>query len=157
MILDYDVHHGNGTNDIFYADRSVFFISIHQSPFYPGTGALEEIGAGAGRGYTLNIPLAGGHGDASYRRLFDEVVVPAVERFDPDLMLISAGFDAHWVDPLGGHATFALVAMTIWRGNASAWQSEALRWRIVFVMEGGYDFLALAHGWAEYRAGAVGA
>lgn len=148
LVLDYDVHHGNGTNDIFYADRSVCFISIHQSPFYPGTGALDEIGSGAGRGYTLNIPLAGGHGDASYRRLFDEVVVPAVERFDPNLMLISAGFDAHWVDPL--------ASMQLTLGGYDYLARECIRLaerlcdgRIVFVMEGGYDLPALANGWVN--------
>lgn len=155
LILDYDVHHGNGTNDIFYADPSVCFISIHQSPFYPGTGALDEIGAGAGRGYTLNIPLAGGQGDASYRRLFDEVVRPAVERFNPDLMLISAGFDAHWVDPLAG--------MQLTLGGYDYLARECIRLaerlcdgRIVFVMEGGYDLPALANGWVNIARALLG-
>ena len=100
LIIDYDVHHGNGTQDIFYADPTVLFISTHQSPFYPGTGALGETGTAAGAGNTLNVPIAGGHGDASYERIFAEVVWPAAERFAPDLLLVSAGFDAHWVDPL---------------------------------------------------------
>lgn len=148
LILDYDVHHGNGSNDIFYADPSVCFISIHQSPYYPGTGDMEEVGAGAGHGYTLNIPLAGGHGDASYWQLFDEVVRPAVERFDPDLMLISAGFDAHWVDPL--------ASMQLTLGGYDHLARECIELaerlcdgRIVFVMEGGYDLPALANGWVN--------
>lgn len=155
LILDYDVHHGNGTNDIFYADRSVYCISIHQSPFYPGTGALDETGSGAGRGYTLNIPLAGGHGDASYRRLFDEVVRPAVERFDPDLMLISAGFDAHWVDPLasmqltlGGYDYLARECISL--------AERLCDGRIVFVMEGGYDLPAMANGWVNIARALLG-
>lgn len=155
LILDYDVHHGNGTNDIFYADPSVCFISIHQSPFYPGTGALDETGGGAGRGYTLNIPLAGGHGDASYRRLFEEVVRPAVERFEPDLMLISAGFDAHWVDPLasmqltlGGYDHLARECIGL--------AERLCNGRIVFVMEGGYDLSALANGWVNIARALLG-
>ena len=155
LVLDYDVHHGNGSNDIFYADPSVYFISVHQSPYYPGTGALEEVGSDAGRGYTLNIPLAGGHGDASYRRLFDEVVLPAVERFDPDLMLISAGFDAHWVDPLasmqltlGGYDDLARECIGL--------AERLCDGRIVFVMEGGYDLPALAHGWVNIARALLG-
>ena len=155
LILDYDVHHGNGTNDIYYADRSVCFISIHQSPYYPGTGALDEVGVGAGRGYTLNIPIAGGHGDTSYRRLFDEVVMPAVERFDPDLMLISAGFDAHWSDPLAG--------MQLTLGGYDYLARECIRLaerlcdgRIVFVMEGGYDLPALTNGWVNIARALLG-
>ena len=155
VILDYDVHQGNGTNDIFYADPSVFFISIHQSPFYPGTGALEEIGAGAGRGYTLNIPLAGGHGDSSYRRLFDEVVGPAVERFDPDLMLISAGFDAHWSDPLAG-MQLTLGGYDHLARECISMAERLCDGRIVFVMEGGYDLPALAHGWANIARALLG-
>jgi acetoin utilization deacetylase AcuC-like enzyme len=155
LILDYDVHHGNGTNDIFYADPSVCFISIHQSPFYPGTGALDEIGAGAGRGYTLNIPLAGGHGDASYRRLFNEVVVPAIERFDPDLMLISAGFDAHWSDPLAG-MQLTLGGYDYMARECIGLAQRLCDGRIVFVMEGGYDLRALAHGWVNTARALLG-
>ena len=154
-ILDYDVHHGNGTNDIFYADPSVFFISLHQSPFYPGTGALDEIGSGAGRGATLNAPVSAGHGDASYRRLFDEVVIPAVDRFNPDLMLISAGFDAHWVDPLAG-MTLTLEGYDYMARACIDMAERLCKGRIAFVMEGGYDLPALAHGWCQYRAGAAG-
>lgn len=155
LILDYDVHHGNGTNDIFYADSSVLFISAHQSPFYPGTGALNEIGAGAGRGYTLNVPLAAGHGDASYRRLFAEVVLPAVERFDPDLMLISAGFDAHWVDPLAS-MQLSLAGYDQLARECIRWAERLCDGRIVFVMEGGYDLDALAHGWCNVARALLG-
>ena len=155
LILDYDVHHGNGTQDIFYADPSVMLISIHQSPFYPGSGAISEVGEGEGRGSTLNIPLSAGHGDESYRRLFAEVVTPAAERFDPDLMLISVGMDAHWVDPL--------ASMQLSLGGYDCLARECLKLaerlcdgRIVFVMEGGYDLQALAHGWRNIAGALLG-
>ncbi|MCY3917788.1 MAG: histone deacetylase [Chloroflexi bacterium] len=148
LILDYDVHHGNGTNDIFYADPSVLFISLHQYPHYPGSGALNEVGEDEGRGATINIPLPAGHGDASYRELFTEIVVPAIERFQPDLMLISAGFDAHFADPL------ASMQLTLagydYLARECIKQAERLcEGRIVFVMEGGYHLTALAHGWSN--------
>ncbi len=146
LIIDYDVHHGNGTQDIFYADSSVMFVSIHQSPHYPGSGALDETGTGLGEGFTLNAPLAGGHGDASYKKIITDVVWPAADRFAPDLMLISVGFDAHWMDPLASmqlslsgydHLAHTMLHMA----------EELCGGRIVFVMEGGYDLKALAHGW----------
>ena len=155
LILDYDAHHGNGTNDIFYADPSVFFISIHQYPYYPGSGALNEIGADGGRDASINIPLPAGHGDESYRRLFAQVVIPAIERFQPDLMLVSAGFDAHWVDPL------ASMQLTLAGYDQLARQCLKLAerlcdGRIIFVMEGGYDLRALAHGWSNIARALLG-
>jgi acetoin utilization deacetylase AcuC-like enzyme len=155
LILDYDVHHGNGTNDIFYADPSVLFISTHQYPFYPGSGALHEIGDGAGRGGTMNIPLSGGHGDDAYRQIFAQVLIPAIERFNPELMLISAGFDAHWVDPL------ASMQLTLEGYDHLARECVKLAERlcgdrIVFVMEGGYDLPALAHGWGNIAGALLG-
>lgn len=145
LILDYDVHHGNGTQDIFYDDDSVLFISTHQYPFYPGTGAIGEVGTGKGQGYTLNIPLSQGHGDKSYTEIFKQIVWPAAERFQPELILVSAGFDAHWSDPLAmmrltltgyAHLSRELVAMA----------DKLCEGKIVFVMEGGYDLKALTHG-----------
>lgn len=155
LILDYDVHHGNGTNDIFYADPSVLFISIHQYPFYPGSGALKEIGEDEGRGATINIPLPAGHGDASYRRLFAEIVVPAVERFQPDLMLISAGFDAHWVDPLAS-MQLSLAGYDYLARECIKMAERLCDGRIAFVMEGGYDLKALAHGWSNIARALLG-
>lgn len=155
LILDYDVHHGNGTNDIFYADPSVLFISIHQYPFYPGSGALHEIGADEGRGATINIPLPAGHGDASYRELFAEVVVPAIERFQPDLMLISAGFDAHWVDPLAS-MQLTLAGYDYLARECVKLAERLCAGRIIFVMEGGYDLRALAHGWCNIASALLG-
>ncbi len=148
LILDYDVHHGNGTQDIFYADPSVMFISIHQSPFYPGSSALLEIGSGSGKGYTINVPISGGHGDSSYQQLFRQIVSPAVERFAPDLMLISAGFDAHWVDPLAS-MRLSLAGYDQLARECLKLAEEVCAGRIVFVMEGGYDLTALAHGWCN--------
>ncbi len=155
LIFDYDVHHGNGTQDIFYSDPSVMFISIHQSPFYPGSGALHETGAGPGRGATLNLPLTGGHGDEAYRRLFAEIVAPAIERFAPDLMLASAGFDAHFADPL---ASMRLsLAGYDWLARACISLAEKVcDGKIVFVMEGGYDLTGLAHGWCNIARATLG-
>ncbi len=146
-ILDFDVHHGNGTQEIFYQDETVFFISIHQhSPFfYPGTGSLREVGDERGRGHTLNVGLFEGVGDHGYRRIFEEIIRPAVRRFRPDFILISAGYDAHWVDPL------AAMNLTL-RGYAHLSQimvelaEELCQGRILFVQEGGYVLQALSHG-----------
>jgi len=142
LIMDWDVHHGNGTQDFFYADPSVLFISTHQYPFYPGTGALNEVGAGAGEGFTLNIPLPAGCADAEYLQVFREIIVPAVKRFRPEWILVSAGFDPHRRDPLGGMALtepgFAAMArylLMLAEGFAGA--------RIAFLLEGGYDLAAL--------------
>ncbi|MCC7206930.1 MAG: histone deacetylase [Anaerolineae bacterium] len=145
LVVDYDVHHGNGTQDVFYADPSVLFISTHQYPWYPGTGALSDTGEGLGEGYTLNIPFPARVGDQSYSRAFESVVWPAAERYAPDLMLVSAGFDAHWADPLGeiqlslmgyAHLTRELIRMA----------RRLCDGKIVFVMEGGYHREALANG-----------
>src|SRR5258708_16957000 len=102
MIIDYDVHHGNGTQEMFYNDPRVLYFSIHQAPFYPGTGLSDERGAGAGLGTTINVPLPATTGYETYEPVFRQVMAPAAERFDPQLLLVSAGFDAHWKDPLSG-------------------------------------------------------
>ena len=155
LILDYDVHHGNGTQDIFYADPSVMFISLHQSPLYPGSGAANETGRGAGKGCTLNAPLPGGHGDASYERLFAKVVAPAARRFAPDLMLVSAGFDGHWVDPLAG-MRLSLAGYDKLARECLRLAEQHCGGRLVFVMEGGYDLKALAHGWLNIAGALLG-
>jgi len=155
LIIDYDVHHGNGTQDIFYADPSVMFTSIHQSPFYPGTGALRETGTAAGEGFTLNVPIAGGQGDASYERIFAEVVWPAAERFSPDLLLVSAGFDAHWVDPLA-NMQLSLAGYDHLARECLRMAERLCGGKVVFVMEGGYDLGALAHGWRNITRALLG-
>jgi acetoin utilization deacetylase AcuC-like enzyme len=142
LIMDWDVHHGNGTQDAFFDDPSVLYLSTHQYPYYPGTGAAEEVGAGAGEGYTVNIPLPAGAGDAEYLRVFDEIVVPVGEKFAPDWILVSAGFDPHRRDPLGG--------MNVTDGGFAAMAARLMRLaekhaggKIAFLLEGGYDLAAL--------------
>jgi acetoin utilization deacetylase AcuC-like enzyme len=136
-ILDWDVHHGNGTQHIFEDDPTVLYISLHQYPFYPGTGARDEKGTGDGEGFTLNIPLPAGTGEERYIEAFTEEVVPALHKFQPELLIISAGFDAHRDDPLGGmllsDGSFAKFTALV-NGIAP----------IVSVLEGGYDLEALA-------------
>jgi acetoin utilization deacetylase AcuC-like enzyme len=142
MIMDWDVHHGNGTQDSFYEDSSVLFISTHQFPYYPGTGAIHEVGRNAGEGYTLNIPLPAGCGDAEYLRVFYDVVVPAAEKFEPEWLLVSAGFDPHRRDPLGGMA----VTEAGFGAMAHLLLQLADRYaggKIAFLLEGGYDLAAL--------------
>lgn len=147
MIIDFDVHHGNGTQAIFYDDPSVFFISLHlyHRFFYPGTGSLTETGSGAGRGATLNVPLPPGAGDNCYRRTFEEVIEPVSAAFGPELILVSAGFDAHWADPLAA-ASLSLAGYA-WMIRELIGMAEHLcRGRILFVLEGGYQRHVLAYG-----------
>jgi acetoin utilization deacetylase AcuC-like enzyme len=142
MIVDWDVHHGNGTQDVFYEDPAVLFLSTHQYPFYPGTGSVHEIGSGAGEGYTINVPLPAGCADREYLQVFQDVVVGAAEKFRPDWILVSAGFDPHQRDPLGGMAVseagFAAMARTL-----LAQAEKFARGRIAYLLEGGYDLAAL--------------
>ena len=100
LILDWDVHHGNGTNEIFRGDPSVLFVSIHESPLYPGTGPASDVGTGEGEGYTVNLPVPARSGDETFRSLVDHVVLPLIAAWEPQLVLVSAGFDAHSLDPL---------------------------------------------------------
>jgi len=141
-IVDYDVHHGNGTQHIFEADPHVLYVSTHQFPYYPGTGAADEVGRQSGKGFTVNVPLEVGAVDDDYRMAFSAIVLPVLRQFEPDLILVSAGFDAHERDPLGGMrlTTAAFAAMTLdLRGVAE----ECCRGRIVSITEGGYDLHAL--------------
>ncbi|HEX8031022.1 MAG TPA: histone deacetylase [Vicinamibacterales bacterium] len=142
-IVDYDVHHGNGTQWIFYEDPTVLFVSSHQFPFYPGTGAPSEKGRGDGLGFNLNVPLDAGAKDDEIERKYAEQVLPAVRAFKPDLLMISAGFDAHEMDPLGQLRMttegFSRLTKTL-LGLAE----EVCEGRVVLVTEGGYDLKALA-------------
>jgi acetoin utilization deacetylase AcuC-like enzyme len=142
-IVDYDVHHGNGTQHIFETDPNVLYISLHQFPFYPGTGAVDEIGSGEGTGFTVNLPLEVGAVDADYQIAFTEVVVPVLMQYKPDLLLVSAGFDAHERDPLAGMrlTTGAFGAMT---SELAKVAQDCCEGRIVLMTEGGYDLTALA-------------
>jgi acetoin utilization deacetylase AcuC-like enzyme len=142
-IVDWDVHHGNGTQDAFYADPRVLFVSIHQWPFYPGSGRAEETGEGAGRWSTVNVAMPEGTGVEAYGAAFREVVLPSLEAFGADLVLVSAGFDAHARDPLGGlhldaDCFGAMAGALLRQADASG------HGRVSFFLEGGYDLDALA-------------
>jgi acetoin utilization deacetylase AcuC-like enzyme len=143
MIVDWDVHHGNGSQHVFDEDPTVLYLSLHQYPFYPGTGSLHEVGRGRGLGATVNLPLPAGCGDAEYLRLFESVVVPVCRRFAPQFVPVSAGFDAHLRDPLGGMRMtddgYAAICRVLLRATA-----EVAGGRCVAVLEGGYDLTALA-------------
>jgi acetoin utilization deacetylase AcuC-like enzyme len=151
MIVDWDVHHGNGTQNVFYEDPSVLFLSTHQYPFYPGTGSVDEIGGGAGEGYTINVPLPAGCADREYLQVFQEVVAGAAEKFRPDWILVSAGFDPHQRDPLGGMAVteegFAAMARAL-----LAQADKSAHGRIAFLLEGGYDLVGLRNSIAAVLA-----
>ncbi len=155
LIVDWDVHHGNGTQAAFYGRRDVLFVSTHQSPLYPGTGAMVEQGQAEGEGYTLNLPLSAGATDGDYRRLLADVVAPAAAQFDPDLVLVSAGFDAHRRDPLGGMSMTAEGFADLC-GGVKALADAHAGGRLVLVLEGGYDLdglAASAHACVEVLAG----
>ncbi len=143
LIIDFDVHHGNGTQEIFYDRPEVMYISTHQYPFYPGTGGVEETGRGAGKGTTVNIPLPAGCGDNEYLQVFEQVIAPAAKKSKPQLVLVSAGYDAHWADELAlmqlSVSGFGEIARVI-RGLAD----ELCEGRLVFTLEGGYNLSALA-------------
>jgi acetoin utilization deacetylase AcuC-like enzyme len=141
-ILDWDVHHGNGTQGIFYDDPSVFFFSMHQYPWYPGTGARGEVGRGRGRGYTLNVPVRAATARREQRRAFDTALEEIASKFKPDLIIISAGFDSHEADPLGQLRLEDedFVQMT---KSVKQWAAEACEGRVISAMEGGYNLETL--------------
>ncbi len=153
-IVDWDVHHGNGTQEAFYGDPHVLYVSTHQFPFYPGTGAVLETGERDGKGYTINVPLTAGGGDGIYRGAFERVILPALEDYRPELVIISAGFDASARDPL---AEMALSPA------AFGWMGRALRkvadtsadGRVLLALEGGYDLVALEAGLLAATRGIV--
>ncbi len=144
-IVDIDVHHGNGTQDAFYDDPTVLYVSMHQYPFYPGTGRADELGGGDARGTNVNIPLPAGCGDAEYAAVFEQIVEPVVRRFRPELLLVSCGFDAHYADPL------AMMSLSIdgygaLMSRLRALAEELCGGRLVAALEGGYDLDAVAWG-----------
>ncbi len=145
FIFDWDVHHGNGTQESFYEDPSVYFCSIHQSPLYPGTGAANELGQGAGEGFTLNLPVASGTKGSTYEALLKDQVIPAMRSFKPQLILISAGFDAHRKDPLAGvmleDEDFSAMAESV-----LSVADDLCDGKVVVVLEGGYDLEGLSGG-----------
>ncbi len=148
LVVDFDVHHGNGTQHAFYGRRDVLYFSMHRVPFYPGTGAVTEMGAGAGTGYNLNVPLASGKGDADFLYIFEKLLAPVAAEYAPDFILVSAGFDIGAGDPLGGMSVsrdgFGALAASL-----SRMADASCRGRLVFVLEGGYNLLALKEGVEE--------
>ena len=144
-IVDIDVHHGNGTQDAFYEDAGVLYVSTHQYPFYPGTGPARETGGGAGGGTNVNIPLPAGCGDREYALTFDQVVEPVVRRFRPQMLIVSCGFDAHYADPLAGMA-LSVDGYGALAGRLAGLAEELCAGRLLFVLEGGYDLDAVSWG-----------
>lgn len=141
-IVDFDVHHGNGTQEIFFARPDVLYISSHQFPLYPGTGRFEEVGEGEGRGFTLNFPLRAGTGDAFFDGLYARCVVPVLQEFQPDLILVSAGYDAHRDDPLAGLELTSGCYRDV-SARLGRVAREVAGGRILFFLEGGYELAAL--------------
>ncbi len=143
LIIDFDVHHGNGTQEVFYDNPQVLYTSTHQYPHYPGTGSIDETGSGTAKGTTVNIPLPSGCGDAEYQQVFQQIIVPVAKRFNPQLILVSAGYDTHWADEL------ALMQISV-TGFAQMVKiikelaDELCSGRLVFSLEGGYNITALA-------------
>ena len=143
VIIDFDVHHGNGTHEAFYDNPQVLYISTHEYPFYPGTGSAEETGRGEAKGTTVNIPLPGGCGDIEYLQVFKQIIVPVAKRFKPQLIMVSAGYDLHWADGIAlmqvsvtGFAQMARIIKQL--------ADELCGGRLVFTLEGGYNVNALA-------------
>ena len=149
FVFDFDVHHGNGTQALFWDRNDVFYASMHRFPFYPGTGAANEIGEGEGRGCTLNIPFAGGLGDAAYLRGVEDVIVRAIDDYQPQAILLSSGFDAHRRDPLGGMRVTEQAYGEITRRIVEA-ATRHSGGRVLSLLEGGYDMEGLAASVAEH-------
>jgi len=143
LIVDFDVHHGNGTQDAFYADSKVLYFSTHQYPFYPGTGSVDETGAGEGKGFTVNFPMTAGWGDEEYLRAFNEVLVPIAQRFQTQFILVSAGFDPHWADSIA----MMQVSVTGFAQMVAILKKLAIelcQGHLVFTLEGGYNLQVAA-------------
>lgn len=147
-ILDWDLHHGNGTQHSFYGEREVLYMSLHQSPCYPGTGMLGETGEGDGEGFTLNLPIPQGVGDKGYLRAFEEIFIPAMTAYGPDIILVSAGFDSHMFDPLGGMEVSAVGFGEMTRLLMDA-AEDLCGGKIAFFLEGGYSLDGLAESVKE--------
>jgi acetoin utilization deacetylase AcuC-like enzyme len=141
-IVDWDLHHGNGTEAIFYDDPGVLYVSLHQYPYYPGTGAATDVGAGEGLGYNINVPFSAGVGDEGYALAFSEIVEPALRQFDPEFVLVSAGFDCHHRDPLGGMRVSERGFVEMSRRLLAVAEDHS-GGRLAAVLEGGYDLDAI--------------
>lgn len=144
LIVDFDVHHGNGTQDIFYDDPTVLFFSTHQFPYYPGTGAADEVGVELGHGLTINVPFATHVGDEGYLHAFRRLLAPSAREFQPDLIFLSAGFDAHWLDPLAG-MQLSITGYAALVAEVLALAEELCAGKLICVLEGGYHWDVLSH------------
>ena len=154
-IVDFDVHHGNGTQALIGDDPNILFISSHQYPFYPGTGSIREIGQGESEGTVVNIPLQAGVGDEGFKLVYEKVIIPSLERFKPDLILVSAGYDAHWDDPLA-NLNLSLDGYN-WISRQLIKSAERIcNGKIVFFLEGGYNLQVLSNGVANTFRGLLG-
>ena len=154
-IVDLDLHHGNGTQDVFWRRGDILYISTHQSPFYPGTGSLQETGAGVGEGATVNLPLPPGSGDECFRTAMGKIILPLLDRFAPQMLLVSVGFDPHWRDPLG---YLSLSAGCYGELIAQLVESSKLHCagKVALFLEGGYDLQAgqaCAQAWVSALLG----
>jgi acetoin utilization deacetylase AcuC-like enzyme len=155
LVVDWDVHHGNGTQEIFWDRPDVLYMSTHQFPFYPGTGAANETGGGEGKGFTVNVPLSAGGNDGVYRSAFERVLLPVAEEYAPELVLVSAGFDAALRDPLA-NMRLSPEAFGWMARSLSAVAERSAAGRIALVLEGGYDLVALERSLASAIEGLVG-
>lgn len=143
LIVDWDAHHGNGIQDVFYAEREVLYVSTHQYPHYPGSGFVTEVGTGDGEGFTVNFPFPAGTGEKAYLKAFDEVIIPVARQYRPDLILVSAGYDGHFSDPLCS----MLLSSGTYREMAErlvGLAEELCGGRIIVALEGGYNLMGLA-------------
>jgi len=145
LILDWDLHHGNGTEAAFYERNDVLYISLHESPAYPGTGWVTDTGSGEGEGFTVNVPLPHGSGDEAYLLAFEDTVEPVVRAFNPELVLVSAGFDGHYLDPIG-HLALTSTGYGLLSERVCALADSVAGGEVVFVLEGGYHEIGL--GWS---------
>jgi len=148
LIVDWDLHHGNGTQHSFEEDPSILYFSSHQYPYYPGTGANNEVGRGQGEGFTVNVPLSMGYGDGEYAGIFEKIVKPVALEFNPDLILVSAGFDIHENDPLGGMRVTSKGFAGLTRSLMEI-AGKCCDGKIVFTLEGGYDLTGLRESTKE--------
>ena len=145
LIVDFDVHHGNGTQDIFYQESRVLYFSTHQYPFYPGSGLVGEKGQGPGKGFTVNVPLPASCGDEEYLRVFREVLEPVARGFRPQLVLVSAGLDIHWSDPIG-QMSVTVDGLAHFGEFLKGLAAQLCQGRLVYTLEGGYSLQALPQG-----------
>ncbi|MBK9098193.1 MAG: histone deacetylase [bacterium] len=154
-IVDFDVHHGNGTQALVGDDPNILFISTHQYPFYPGTGSIREIGTGDAEGTVINNPLQAGVGDTGFKSVFEEIVIPMLQRFHPDLILVSAGYDAHWDDPLA-NLNLSLSGFDWITTQLIKSATQLCEGKIIFFLEGGYNLDVLSYGVTNTIRGLLG-